>query len=108
MRTPDDVLEEIRSVRAKLNQASEAIATSRLKAERADLAADLSFDKAFMVAEGSIPERQAVGRAASAAERDVAFIAAAEFDRVKAKTRHLEASLTSLQTELKWMRGEGA
>lgn len=108
MRTPDDVLNEIRATRVKLDKASEAISKARLNAERADLAADLAFDKAFMVAEGSIPERQAVGRAASAAKRDVAFIAAAEFDRVKAKTRHLEASLTSLQTELKWMRGEGA
>lgn len=95
-------------MRAKLNRASEAIAKARLNAERTDLDADLAADKAFLVSDGSIPERQAVARAASADERDKAFIAAAEFDRVKAKTRHLEAALTSLQTELKWMRGEGA
>lgn len=107
-RTPDDVLAEIRSVRAQLMKASDAIAQKRLAADRTDLSADLAFDKSFMTAEGSIPERQAVARHASQQERDVAFIAAAELERVQKKTRHLEAALTSLQTELKWMRGEGA
>lgn len=108
MRTPDDVLEEIRSIRSKLMHASQAIADARLNADRADLAADLEFDKAFISAEGPIPVRQGVARAASIDSRDTAFIAAAELERVQKKTRHLEAALTSLQTELKWMRGEGA
>lgn len=108
MRTPDNVLEEIRTVRAQLMRASDAIAKARLNADRTDLEADLEFDKAFMTSDGSIPERQAVARHASQASRDVAFIAASELERVQKKTRHLEAALTSLQTELKWMRGEGA
>jgi hypothetical protein len=108
MRTPDDVLTEIRTVRAQLMKASDAIAKAKLAADRTDLAADLEFDKAFMTAEGSIPERQAVGRSSSTEVRDVAFIASSELERVQKKTRHLEAALTSLQTELKWMRGEGA
>lgn len=108
MRTPDDVLTEIRTVRAQLMKASDAISKKKYLADKADLDADLQFDKAFMTAEGSIPERQAVGRAVSVASRDEAFVAAAEFERVKAKTRHLEAALVSLQSELRWMRGEGA
>lgn len=108
MRTPEDVLTEIRNTRTQLMRASDAIAKAKYLADKSDLNADLEFDKAFMTAEGSIPERQAVGRAVSVAARDEAFIAASEFERVKSKTRHLEASLTSLQTELKWMRGEGA
>lgn len=108
MRTPDDVLNEIRTTRTQLMKASDAISKAKYLADKADLDADLEFDKAFMTAEGSIPERQAVGRALSVSARDEAFIASAEFERVRAKTRHLEASLTSLQTELKWMRGEGA
>lgn len=108
MPTPDEVLAEIRAIRQQLLRASEAIAKNKYLADKADLDADLEFDKGFMTAEGSIPERQAVGRSRSVAFRDEAFVAAAEFERVKAKTRHLEAALVSLQSELRWMRGEGA
>lgn len=81
---------------------------AKLDADRSDLLADLAEDKVFMTSEGSIPERQAQARAAGAELRDVAFIKAAELERIQKKMRHLEASLTSLQAELKWMRGEGA
>lgn len=108
MRTPDVVLDEIRRVRSELMKAPTALADKQLAAERADLTADLAFDKTFMVTEGSIPERQAAARAASQAERDQAFIASAEWNRVKAKVKAWEAALVSLQAELKWMREEGA
>lgn len=107
-RTPDDVLTEIRDTRAELTRGSAFLYDSELKAERAEDAAQLAFDSALMTAEGSIPEKQALARLASVKERDEAFVARAEFNRVKAKIRALESALMSLQAELKWMKEEGA
>lgn len=107
-RTPDDVLNEIRTARATLERGSEKLYESELAAERAEDAAQLALDKALLAAEGSVPEKQAQARIASQAERDLAFIARAEFNRVKSKIRALETSLMTLQSELKWMRDEGA
>lgn len=107
MRTPDDVLREIHSVRAELSKAPAALYEAELKAERAEDAAQMMTDKALLTAEGSIPEKQALARIASADARDAAFISRAELNRVKTKTRGLESGLMSLQSELKWMREEG-
>jgi hypothetical protein len=108
IRTPDDILTEIRGVRTTLLKGSDALRDTELAAERAELAADLAADKAFMVTEGSIPVREIAGREHSQTERDAAFVARAEFNRVKAKMRHYEAALVSLQAELKWARESGA
>lgn len=107
-RTPDEVLTEIRGVRIELSKAPNALYEAELKAERAEDAAQLTLDKALLLAEGSVPEKQAHARIASSDDRDTAFIARAELNRVKTKTRGLESSLMSLQSELKWMREEGA
>ena len=107
-RTPDVVANEIRSARHELQRGSDALYDAELKAERAQDAAQLALDKALLNAEGSIPEKQATARLASAGLRDAAFIARAEFNRVKTKIRALETSLMTLQSELKWMREEGA
>lgn len=108
MRTPDDVLTEIRQTRAQWERGSSALYEAELKAERAEDAAQLALDKALLSAEGSVPEKQAHARLASAAERDVAFIARAEFNRIKSKIRSMESSMMSLQSELKYMKEEGA
>lgn len=107
-RTPDQVLLEIHGVRAELSRAPGALYDAELKAERAEDAAQLALDKALLLAEGSIPEKQAHARIASAEARDAAFIARAELNRIKTKTRGLESALMSLQSELKWLREEGA
>jgi hypothetical protein len=106
--TPDDVLNQIREVRAELLRGPSAIEQHELDAERAEDAAQLAQDKALLAAEGSIPEKQAHSRIASAEQRDAAFIARAKFNRVKTKIRALESALVSLQAELKWMKDEGA
>jgi len=108
MSTPDEVLAAIRATRAELNRGPDHLHETELAAERAEDAAQLAFDKVLMQADGSIPEKQAQARAASVGERDAAFIARAAHNRVRAKIRALEASLVSLQAELKWAREEGA
>jgi hypothetical protein len=107
IRTPDDVLNDIRQTRGELLRGSSVLKSAEIDAERADLTADLAFDKAFMTATGTLDERKAVAREASQAERDAAFIAIAEHNRVKSKLRHLESALMSMSSELKWMKDEG-
>lgn len=107
-RTPETVLAEIHATRALLQKAPDAQYEAELKAERAEDAAQLAFDKALLSADGSVPEKQAQARLASAEARDEAFIARAELNRIKTKTRGLESGLMTLQSELKWLREEGA
>ena len=107
-RTPDDILREINLHRVELSRGSAALYEAELKAERATDRAKLVENAAFMNASGSIPERQAVAHAAAVDERDVAYVARAEFNRVRSKIRSLEAALVSLQSELRWSREAGA
>ena len=106
--TPDDVLDLIRQTRAEMLRGPDYLQEAELASERAQEAAQVAFDKAFLGAEGSIPMREAVAREVSSSERDAAFIAKAVHNRVKSKMRALEASLVSLQAELKHMREDGA
>lgn len=107
-RTPDQIMQEIVSTRHELARGSDALYEAELAAERAEDAAQLAFDVVLMQVDGSIPEKQAQARAASADERDAAFVARATYNRVRAKIRALEASLVSLQSELRWAREVGA
>lgn len=108
MSTPDEILAAIRATRVELMKGPDYLQEAELAAERAEDAAQLAFDRVLMQADGSIPEKQAQARAASVEERDAAFVARAVHNRVRAKIRALEASLVSLQAELKWAREEGA
>lgn len=108
LKTPDELLADIHLTRHELLRGSAALYEAELAAERAEDAAQLASDRVYMTAEGSVEDRKAAGRAASQVERDLAFVARAEFNRIKSKIRALEASLVSLQAELKWAREAGA
>jgi len=107
-RTPDVIMSEIVQTRHELSRGSDALYEAELAAERAEDAAQLASDRVYMTAEGSVEDRKAQGRAASQEERDEAFVARAEFNRIRQKIRALEASLVSLQSELRWARESGA
>lgn len=108
VRTPDDLLAEIAQSRAALMRGSAALYEAELAAERAEDAAKLAEGRVFMTAEGSIPERQARAHEAAVVERDAAYVARAEHNRIRSKIKALEVSLMSLQSELKWAREAGA
>lgn len=108
MRTPDDVVAEIRQTRGELLRGSSAIYDAEVKADIAALVAQKTEDLAFINAEGSVEFKKAAARIASEEESAAAAIARAEFNRIKVKIRGLESALVSLQAELKWMKEEGA
>ena len=108
-RTPDAVLSEIHAFRnALLNRAPEELETAELRSDRAADAARLAEDKALLTAEGSVDEKKAQARLASAGLRDEAFIAKASHTRVKAKVDGIKTAIMAAQSELKHMREEGA
>jgi hypothetical protein len=106
--TPDDVLDQIRQTRFDMLRGPDIVHDAELAADRAQEAYQTAFDIALMSAQGTIPQKEAAARAASAAEHDAAFVAKAAYNRGKSKLRTLESSLVSLQAELKHMREDGA
>ena len=108
MRTPDDVLDDIRKTRHELVRGSSAIYTAEVKAETADLAAQKAEDIAFLSGEGSVDARKAQARIAAETELLERAVTRAEWNRVKTKIRALESALMSYQAELKYMQAEGA
>lgn len=108
VRTADQILSEIVQTRHELARGSDALYEAELAAERAEDAAQLALDRVYMTSEGSVEDRKAAGRKASAGERDAAFVARATYNRIRAKIRALEATLVSLQSELRWVRDVGA
>ncbi len=107
-RTPDVVLDDLRGVRREIARGSDFLFDAEVKAENAELAAQKAEDLAFFANEGSVDARKAAARLAAESELTQALVARAEYNRVKAKIKALELEQTSLQTELKYMVGEGA
>ena len=108
MRTPDEVVDDIRKTRGELLRGSSAIYDAETAAELAELAAQKAEDLAFINGEGSVELRKAAARLAAEEATTEAVIARAGHNRVKTKIRGLESALVSLQAELKWMKEEGA
>jgi len=107
-RTPDVVLEDLRTVRAGIARGPQHLYDAEVNAETLELAAQKAEDLAFFTNEGSVDARKAAARLAAEAELTAAVVGRAEYNRVKAKIKALELEQTSLQTELKYMVGEGA
>ena len=108
MRTPDEVVDDIRTTRAELLRGSSAIYDAETAAELAELAAQHREDVIFLETEGSVEARKAAARVGAEEATTAAVIARAALNRVKTKIRGLESALVSLQAELKWMKEEGA
>jgi hypothetical protein len=107
-RTPDVVLDDLRMVRGGISRGPDKLYDAEVNAETLELAAQKAEDVAFFMNEGSVDARKAAARLAAEAELTAAVVARAEYNRVRAKIKALELEQMSLQTELKYMVGEGA
>ena len=70
-------------------------------AAREDVAAEGAYDKQFLIAEGTVPEKQATARERSYEFRLTAAVA-------KAKERTAKANLSRIQTQLDVLRSMSA
>lgn len=104
--TPDQVRAQITAFLLEQSKGPQAHYEAELKADRAEDAYQLAFDKAYLTAEGSIEDRKAVARLATLELRDIYGVAKAEFGRIKLKIRQLDSSLMASQSLLKSMMQE--
>lgn len=108
MITPDSIRQELFMVGIELRKAADAIRDLELAAERSELKAQSTMDKAFLTAGGNIEERKAISREAAFAELDEAIIARAGYNRARTKAKHLELEQMRLMAALKSIQVEGA
>jgi hypothetical protein len=99
--TPDQVISELRQIRSESAKGVEALYAAEVKFAELDRAADVAEAKALINAQGTVVDRQAVAKVATAEARLAADVAKAEWNRVKAKIRLLESQQMSLQSEAK-------
>ena len=106
--TPEKIRFELTQVGRELYKAADALQVLEVEAERAELDAQSAIDKAFLTAEGSIPEKQAQARERSLEARDKAIISRAAYNRARAKAKGLELQQMRLMATLKSIQLEGA
>ena len=99
--TPDQIVMELRQVRAEATKGAAAIAPAESKFDAAESAWQDVYDIAYELAEGSIALREIAARRAA---KDLLLdlqIPRVELNRIKAKIRQLESSQSNLQTQFK-------
>ncbi len=99
------MLLEIQQQIAELIAENSRGATALFEAEKALAEAEYQLDeteaKAFISAEGSVADRQAIARLKSAPTRLQRDLRKAEFNRIKQKIRSIESALMALATQAK-------
>lgn len=99
------MLLEIQQQIAELIAENSRGATALFEAEKALAEAEYQLDeieaKAFISAEGSVADRQAIARLKSASTRLQRDLRKAEFNRIKQKIRSIESALMALATQAK-------
>lgn len=97
--TPGQIAAELRQVRAEASKGLEVVYASEMEFARLERDAEVAEWKAFQSATGTVGDRQAVSKLASADLRFDAAIEKAKWNRARSKMRLLEQQQTSLQTE---------
>ena len=106
--TPEDVRLELHQVGRELSKASKFIYDYELAAEQADIALQSAIDRTFLTATGSVEERKAESRLATADLRFEVVQARATYNRARLKAKHLELEQMRLMASLKSIQAEGA
>ncbi|HLP97634.1 MAG TPA: hypothetical protein VK149_04235 [Sideroxyarcus sp.] len=106
MNTPATVIAELREIRRESAKGIQSLYEAEAKFAELDRAADVEEAKALIAAQGTVVDRQAVAKIATADARLAADIAKAEWNRVKAKIRLLEQQQMSVQTEARLLELE--
>jgi hypothetical protein len=104
------VLLEIQRQIAELIAENSKGATALFDAEKSLAEAEYELDtieaKAFISAEGSVADRQAIARLKSAQVRLERDLRKAELNRIKVKVKSIETALMALATQAKLMQAE--
>lgn len=105
--TPHDVVVELAAIRAQSERGLTILKEAEQKLVAAVLAAEKAEAAAFLDAQGTVADRQAVAKIQALPVREAAELAKVEVSYVKAKLKSLSESMMAVQTsarmiELQW------
>lgn len=108
--TPENTLigtiSELRHIQAEVQRGIAVLYDCEVKLVDAENAYDREVQLAFMNAQGTVADRQAVSRLQASEKRLAADLCKAEFNRVKAKLKALEMAQMSIQTQARLLETE--
>jgi hypothetical protein len=96
MLTPDSIIQELMEIRRQSEKGVALLAEAEQKQIRLDLIAETIEAQALLDNQGTVVERQAIAKLASAEARQDAALARAEVNRVKVKLKHLSESMMAV------------
>jgi hypothetical protein len=104
---PQDVIKELASLRAQSEKGVAILAEAEIKHVTLDLQAEKVEALAFLEAQGTVADRNAIAKLKSLEARQEAELAKVEVNRVKTKLRQLSEATMATQTasrmiELQW------
>jgi hypothetical protein len=104
------VISEIQQQLSELIAENQKGATALFESERALAEAeydlDLSEQKAFLKAEGTVRDREAIAKLESAEKRLQRDLRRAEHNRIKVKIRTIESAMMAVATQAKLIQAE--
>lgn len=107
METPGQVIRELEQIRSQSERGIALLAEAERKWLELDSLAEQIENKEFLKAQGTVADRQALAKLASSEARFEADLAKVEFNRIKAKIKHLSESMMALMAagkliEIEW------
>ena len=103
---PMGVVAELRHIQTEVQRGIAALYDAECKVADSENAYERELQLAFMNAQGTVADRQAVSKLQASEKRLLADLSKAEFNRVKAKLKALEMAQMSLQTQSRLMETE--
>lgn len=103
---PHEVATELRRLTEEIRKGSSALYEAEVRLAHCENDLDLVEQKAFIGAEGTVADRNALSRLESAENRLQRDLARAEVNRIKVKVKGLESALMATQTMSRIMEME--
>jgi hypothetical protein len=101
-----EIQRQIAELIAENSKGSNALFDAEKSLAEAEYELDTIEAKAFISAEGSVADRQAIARLKSAQVRLERDLRKAELNRIKVKVKSIETALMALATQAKLMQAE--
>jgi len=107
METPGQVIKELDRIRSQSEKGIALLAEAEQKWLELDSQAQQIEAKEFLKAQGTVTDRQALAKLASADAKFEADLAKVELNRIKAKIKHLSESMMAVMAagkliEMEW------
>ena len=103
---PSEIQKELANLTAENRRGVEALFEAESKLAEAEYALDLAEQKAYIKAQGTVRDREALSRLESADLRLQRDLRKAELNRIKQKVRAIETAAIVLATQAKLMSQE--